>query len=172
MVTKLNLVNSKKRLYSENLSSFFFASFFLNILSYISGYCSLISVRTNNDNKWQWFFVYFCSFSIVCCGLIPLLGKIFIKSWSFSFVISQNGSMKWRHVSWTFFSSWSRCTLSWPYAHPLTLTPPPLFTCQGREAPSLCPPGPPPPPAAPVGAAHSHLESQRSGPLPLYLGTC
>ena len=74
--------------------------------------------------------------------------------------------MKWRHVSWTFFSSWSRCTLSWPYAHPLTLTPPPLFTCQGREAPSLCPPGPPPPPAAPEGAAHSHLESQRSGPLP------
>ena len=64
-------------------------------------------------------------------------------------------------------SSWSRCTLSWPYAHPLTLTPPPLFTCQGREAPSLRPPGPPPPSEAPEGTAHSHLESQRSGPLPL-----
>ena len=51
MVTKLNLVNSKKRLYSENLSYFFLHHFFLNILSYISGYCSLISVRTNNDNK-------------------------------------------------------------------------------------------------------------------------
>ena len=51
MVIKLNLVNSKKRLYSENLSYFFLASFVLSVLSCSSWYCNLISARTNNDNK-------------------------------------------------------------------------------------------------------------------------
>ena len=103
MVTKLNLVHSKKRLYSENLSYFFLHHFFWIFFPIFHGIVvSILKKQTMIINDSGSFSVYFCSFSIVCCGLIPLLGKIFIKSWSFTFVISLNGSMKWRHVPWTF----------------------------------------------------------------------
>ena len=111
---------------------------------------------------------YFCSFSIVCCGLIPLLGKIFMKSWSFTFVISLHGSMKWRHVPWTFsvtiflVQMYFKLTIC-PSIHSNTST---LIHLPRQTSAIPMPSWPSSTPEGPEGAAHSHLENQSSGPLP------